>query len=138
MKRISIIIVSLVLALVAGLAGCHAISPLEDTAWVLESALPNVQITVFFNSAEKRFTGNAVCNTYSGSYKVEGSKLSFPEGVAITLLKCDEEAGKQEDEYIRAFSAAKSYQIEDGRLYLNCGQQVLIYVMETLEAAKSK
>lgn len=138
MRRVAII-VSLILALVAGLVGCHsAISPLEDTAWVLESALPNVQITVFFNSAEKRFTGNAVCNTYSGSYKVEGSKLSFPEGVAITLLKCDEEAGKQEDEYIRAFSAAKSYQIEDGRLYLNCGQQVLIYVMETLEAAKSK
>lgn len=137
MKKLNILWAVSLLTSLFGLFACDSSAPpFEDTTWVLEaygepgilkSALPNVEVTLFFNSAEKRFAGNAGCNTYSGSYEVKGSKLSFPQGVAITQLKCNEEVGKQEDEYIRAFSAAKSYQIEDGKLRLICDQKVIIY-----------
>ena len=112
------------------------VSPLEDTTWVLESygepesmktALPDVEVTLFFDSTEKRFTGIAGCNSYSGSYELNDNDLSIL-GVAWTQLKCSEEVGNQEAEYIPTFSAAKSYQIEDGKLTLKSGQQVIIYI----------
>jgi len=139
-KDVRVLLAVSLLASLFSLVACESgVSPLEDTTWVLESygepgslktALPNVEVTVFFDSAEKQFTGNTGCNTYFGSYELKGSKLSFPEGVAITQLWCGEEIGRQEGEYVGLFSMADSYQIDNGKLRLNCDHQVIYYRSE--------
>ncbi len=136
-KKVSNLLAALMLVLPFGLTACSPDNPLlEDITWVLESygepeslktALAGVEVTLFFNSIEKKFTGNAGCNTYSGSYELDGNKLSFPGGVAWTQLKCSEEVGNQEAEYIPMFSGVKSYQVEGNNLTLKNNQKLLVY-----------
>jgi heat shock protein HslJ len=140
-KRTVLLLAVLLLASITFVVGCDS-SPtskdvaFEDTDWVMESygelgnletALSDVEVTLFFDSTKKQFIGNAGCNTYSGSYKVKGSKLSFPSGVTITLLKCIEEVGQQEDEYVGMFGSADSLEIVDGKLHLICDGKLIIY-----------
>jgi len=115
-----------------------ATPPFEDIAWVMESygelgslksALPEVEVTLFFDSLTKKYSGNTGCNDYFGPYKVGGRRLSLPEGVAHTQLRC-EQIMQQEEEYIGLFSMVDSYQIENGKLRLNCDHQVIYYISE--------
>lgn len=141
MRGINFLLAVSILTSLFGLFACDSSAPpFEDITWIMESygepeslktALPDVEVTLFFNSTNKEFSGSTDCNTYFGSYKVEGSKLSLPQGVAHTQLKCrSEEIGRQEEEYIGLFSMADSYQIDNGKLRLNCDHQVIYYRSE--------
>ena len=141
MKCLKFLLIVILLTSPFGLFACDSTAPpFEDITWVMESygesgslktALPDVEVTLFSNSTNKKFNGSTDCNTYFGSYTVEGSKLSLPQGVAHTELACrSEEIGRQEEEYIGLFSMVDSYQIEDGKLRLNCDHQVIYYKSE--------
>ena len=141
MRSLKFLLIVFLLTSPFGLSACDSSAPpFEDIDWVMESygepeslkaALPDVEVMLFFNSTNKEFSGSTDCNTYFGSYKVEGSKLSLPQGVAHTQLKCrSEEIGRQEEEYIGLFSMADSYQIDNGKLRLNCDHQVIYYRSE--------
>ncbi len=141
MRSLKFLLLIFLLTSPFGLFACDSTAPpFEDITWVMESygepgslktALSDVEVTLFFNSTYKEFSGSTDWNTYSGSYKVEGSKLSLPQGVAYTQLKCrSEEIGRQEEEYLGLFSMADSYQIDNGKLRLNCDHQVIYYTSE--------
>ncbi len=141
MRGINFLLAVSILTSLFGLFACDSSAPpFEDITWIMESygepeslktALPDVEVTVFFDSTKGQFTGNTGCNTYFGSYELKGSKLSLPQGVAHTQLKCrSEEIGRQEEEYIGLFSMADSYQIDNGKLRLNCDNQVIYYRSE--------
>jgi heat shock protein HslJ len=141
MRGINFLLAVSILTSLFGLFACDSSAPpFEDITWIMESygepeslktALPDVEVTVFFDSTRGQFTGSTDCNTYFGKYKVEGRKLSLPQGVAHTQLKCrSEEIGRQEEEYIGLFSMADSYQIDNGKLRLNCDHQVIYYRSE--------
>jgi heat shock protein HslJ len=144
----AIILSAVLLTILAVMTGCDSTTSfedisLEDTEWVMESygevgsledALPGVEVSLLFNSESKEFIGKTGCsavpdfyNTYSGIYEVEGDKLSFPEGVWITQLKGEEEAGRQEEEYIGLFGCADSFEIVDGKLHIICDGDMIVY-----------
>ena len=111
---------------------------LEDTNWSLQSygepgnlkdILTDTEITAEFVSSEGTVKGSAGCNSYFGSYQVEGSKLSIPGPIGATEMYCMEPEGimEQEQQYLTALGAAESYKIENGRLQINCGNQILIF-----------
>lgn len=109
---------------------------LEDKVWVLESygepenlkaVLPDMEITATFNSAERKVTGSAGCNSYFGGYEVTGKDLSIPGPIVATEMWCGEQIGEQELEYLTALRAAENYKIADGKLTITCGNQVLIF-----------
>jgi heat shock protein HslJ len=109
---------------------------LEDKRWVLESygepvnlqaLLPNTEISATFKSDESEVTGSAGCNTYFGSYKLQGNNLSIPGSIAVTEMYCGEEIDQQEREYLTTLQSAESYKVEDGELTINCGDKVLIF-----------
>ena len=137
MKKSVLLLALLLLVPVLGLVACGSgASPIEDTTWVLESygepgmtklPLPNIQITVYFDSATKGFTGDAGCNTYSGSYEVNGDSISFTGSIAITEMWCGEDVAQQETEYMQIFGDADSFEIKNGNLYLNCSQKLIVY-----------
>jgi len=110
---------------------------LEDTVWVLQSygesgnpkdIITDTEITAEFVSSEGTVKGSAGCNSYFGSYEVEGSQLSIPGPIGATEMYCEEPEGvmDQEQEYLAALQLAESYEINADELRINCGSQVLI------------
>ena len=115
-----------------------SVAGLEDMTWVLtsygeqnfeRSLLPNTEITVEFNSGEKTVKGSAGCNSYFGSYEVEGNKPSIPGPIAVTEMACMEPEGvmDQEQEYLTILQNAETYEIEGKKLQVNSGNKVLNY-----------
>ncbi len=112
-------------------------APLEDTAWILESygepgnlqtVLEGTEITATFDSAEKRINGSAGCNSYSGDYQVSDNTLTFLN-ISYTEKFCMEPEGimEQETQYLKTLNNAESYQVKDGTLQVNSGNEILIY-----------
>ena len=111
---------------------------LEDTKWVLQSygepgnlkdVLTDTEITAEFVSSEGTVKGSAGCNSYFGSYEIDGSKLSIPGPIGATEMYCAAPEGvmEQEQDYLAVLQLAESYEIDDDELRIHCGSQVLIF-----------
>jgi heat shock protein HslJ len=109
---------------------------LEDKIWVLKSygeaenlksVLEDTEVTVTFNSGKGQVTGSAGCNSYFGSYETEDANLSISGPIGATEMSCGEQKDTQEREYLGILQATESYEIEGGKLTINCGNQVLIF-----------
>ena len=109
---------------------------LENTTWKLQSygqpgnlksALPDTEVTALFDSAKGRVAGSAGVNTYGGGYELKDNKLAIPGPLASTRMAGPQPLMDQETEFLKLFQVAESYQIKDGQLQVNCGQQVLIF-----------
>lgn len=118
---------------------------LENTEWtlisygppgaetpVIESSGPSLQF-----EAENRAGGYAGCNTYGGSYRVDGDSLSFSD-IFRTLMACQDQAiMQQEDRYLEALQTTGEFDIDGDRLTIvyGDGQGVLNFVRPTAVAA---
>ena len=111
---------------------------LEDTKWVLQSygepgnlddVIADTEITAEFVSSEGTVKGSAGCNSYFGSYEVDGSQLSIPGPIGATEMYCAEPEGvmDQEQQYLITLQLAESYGIDGDELRINCGTQVLVF-----------
>ncbi len=110
---------------------------LEDITWILESygepeslqtVLEGTEITALFDSAEGQVSGSAGANHYSGAYQISKNKLSIQEITHTEMYRLDPEGiMEQEDYYLKTLQAAESYKIEDGKLQITSGNQVLIF-----------
>jgi heat shock protein HslJ len=71
-------------------------------------------------------SGNAGCNTYSGTYKVDGDQITIGP-LASTMMACDQPAGvmEQETQYLSALQSAATYQIEGKLLQLRTKEDAL-------------
>jgi len=99
---------------------------LEGTLWTLVSygdpsdpqpVLEDSEITAEFDSAEGRIHGSAGCNSYFGSYEVDGDAITF--GLpGSTLMACAEPEGVMEQEvaYLAALGSAAIYHIQGDQL----------------------
>jgi heat shock protein HslJ len=115
---------------------------LENTTWQLQSygetgnlrtVLNGTEITVTFDSVKGQVRGSAGANTYSGTYEVSDNKLSIRELTWTEMYRLDPPGVmEQESEYLKLFGDAESFQVKDGKLQINAGNQVLIYIEKTL------
>jgi len=125
------LVVSLVLLLTAllALSSCanmpQASDPLDGTTWVLvayrkTSPLEGTTITAEFAEGEVRGSGG--CNSYFGSYTIEGQQLTI-DGLGWTEMACLNPDGvmEQEQEIMRYISTSEAFEIEDGRLSIQVG-----------------
>ncbi len=112
---------------------------LENTTWVLQSygqpgnlksVLKDTEVSVLFDSAKGQVAGSAGVNSYFGGYEVKGSKLSIPGPVGSTKMAGPQPVMDQETEFLKLLQAADSYQIKDGQLQIDCGQQILIFKLK--------
>ena len=63
-------------------------------------------------------SGNATCNTYSGSYKIDGDKITIGP-LASTMMACaSEELNAQEAAFLAALQSATTYGVEGKTLEL--------------------
>jgi heat shock protein HslJ len=70
-------------------------------------------------------SGSAGCNSYFGSYSLDGEKITFSQ-IGSTMMYC-EEAMEQETAFLNALQAAAGYRVDDGKLELvDSGGKTLI------------
>ncbi|MFC1464841.1 MAG: META domain-containing protein [Candidatus Brachytrichaceae bacterium NZ_4S206] len=83
------------------------------------SVITGTELTVVFD-AEGRISGNAGCNAFTGSYKVEDDGKITIGPLAATRKLCNTPEGvmEQETQFLAALETAATYRIEGDRLQL--------------------
>ena len=95
------------------------------------AVVAGTQVTAAFDN-EKRISGSAGCNRYTGGATVTGEQLAVG-ALASTRMFCGAEGVMpQEDAYFAALGKAKTYRIVDGELRLGpvAGVVTLVYRAE--------
>ena len=141
--KIKLIILLVIIAVLIASGACS--SPqgtisLENKTWKLElygleasltEVLSGTEITVTFEDGKDQVRGSSGANTYSGSYRLNGNKLSILELAWTEMYRMDPPGVmEQEAEYLKLFKAAERFVIEDSKLKIISGDQVLIYYEE--------
>ena len=105
----------------------------SDGAGGLASPLPGTQITMLF-ADDGTVSGDSGCNSYSGTYQLNGSSLTF--GPLITTLRaCADPVNVQERLFFTAVGSAAAYQIVGDRMTISdaAGATLLVMVRPTVE-----
>jgi len=95
-------------------------NPLANTNWTLSSMnatevpVPGTALTVFF-SADGQVEGQAGCNSYSGTYKVDGSALSIKR-LTSGRVACGEAIDQQEQNYLGILQSAAAFEMSGSQL----------------------
>jgi len=112
------------LAVLSGVlfAACTARDPLAGTAWQLSAfgntpPLEGTTLTATFKDGQ--LGGSSGCNSYGGTYKAKGDKLTFG-ALAMTEMACLDPQGVMEQEtmYLEWLGAAERYEIKGGQLLI--------------------
>ncbi len=97
---------------------------LEGTRWVL-ATLGGAPITLAdhqqapdltLDKGDKRAAGNGGCNRFTGSYELDGERLTF--GVLATTMRMCPSGMELEQGYLAALGKVAGWKIEGGRLLL--------------------
>ena len=109
--------------------GAAESAPFEGNAWSLKfisdgedlnPVLMGVEVTALFEGGQ--VTGSAGCNTYSGSYELDGQSLTIGP-LDLTQNTCEDPEGvmDQEDVYVTALGAVAGYDVIGGVMVLTDG-----------------
>ena len=113
---------SLLMAAMPGLAlaqdeatDASDLSP-EGVDWLLSTiagdAVPvGVEVTLLLSGGE--IVGSAGCNSYFGSYEIDGSDISFPEPFGVTQKICEDDVQAVEDAYLPLLQGSASWSIDE-------------------------
>ena len=115
---------------------------LTTTEWILTSLegqllIAEAPITAAFTD-ELQVAGVAGCNTYSGSYEVDGDMITFGL-MATTLMACPQPVMEQEASYLAVLDRTQTFAAGDGTLtlYGTGGQELAVFVAESQDLAET-
>jgi heat shock protein HslJ len=91
------------------------ITSLENTSWQLmtlgdSQPLAEKSITLEFGD-NNHLSGSSGCNRYMGSFSTKGNQFSVKSPLGSTMMACPDDLMKQEQQFLQALSAGKSYKI---------------------------
>jgi heat shock protein HslJ len=121
------------------LAGCGALTSLAGTSWKLatlngQPALTNVSVTMSFG-ARGTVAGSDGCNLYSGTYTVNGSKLTIKLGPSTMMACPDAAVTKQATAFTTALGNTASFSVSGDKLTLKDVSGKELATFNTLEPA---
>jgi putative lipoprotein len=123
MTRTTWLLVATLALLLTACGGSSGTQDIKGTAWTVstiggQKTVPGAQPTVTFGS-DGTISGSTGCNTYSGTYTVDGDKLAVSQ-LAMTRMACaDPAVNAQEAAVTTALTGATSWSIgSDGNLTL--------------------
>ena len=95
------------------------INPLVDTSWILttlngQPVVSDTQVTINFTTDQ--VNGTDGCNTYRGSYVVNGNKISFNKDMVSTMMACGEAIMQQATAYNTALIQTETFKIDGKQL----------------------
>ena len=138
MKKAVVGAACLIFVLMPFACGGHG-DEFSETSWSLillgpagfpEPALFGVRVTAKFSEHGNEISGSGGCNSYSGSYKMDGASFST-EALSWTERGCPEpaEVMEQEARFLRLLARAETFAISGLRLTITgAGDQVLVFV----------
>jgi len=96
-------------------------TPLNDTGWLLETlngqpVMADTQVTL--NLGAGALNGADGCNQYSGTYTVDGHKITVNKDIVATMMACAEPVMQQASAYIAALTQATTYKVSGRQLTL--------------------
>jgi heat shock protein HslJ len=107
---------------------------LNSTSWSLSTidetpALQGILVTIAF--ADGQVSGSSGCNSYGGSYKVNGEKITI-RSLVSTLMACqDMDIMEQEQTYMQYLQNAQTYQIDSDQLQIaTIDGKVLVFTLQ--------
>jgi heat shock protein HslJ len=136
---------SLFLMAIASLAALYLLSacgtssnlpggdPLNGTAWSLASidgSAPLTGTTQTAAFAAGKISGSGGCNSYGGSYSLDGSSIQIKDLVS-TLIACTDPQGAmdQESAFLSGLGSAQSYELSTDKLQiLTSDGKTLVFV----------
>ena len=110
-----------------GGSGAAGNDPLDGTSWELwayrkTKPIPGSIITATFEDG--KVSGSGGCNTYFGSYQVDGENITISE-LAITEMACMEPEGvmDQESLIMEYLGDAQRFELQENRLMIFRGDR---------------
>lgn len=100
---------------------------LANSSWTLQTLGPSgastpvigeTPLTLNFES-EGLVSGNGGCNSFAGSYEVQGSQLVFTDIVSTLVACADESLTAQEQQYVGALQTAGEFELTGDQLTIN-------------------
>ena len=90
------------------------------------SLVSGTTVTLKFGN-DGRISGSGGCNTFGGSYQVQGDTVHFSQLFNTRRACVDSNANRQESEYLRALEVASRFRLRTQRLsiYYDRGRSVL-------------
>ena len=96
-----------------------AATPLLDTEWQLSDAIGDRPPHVRFLSEGNRVEGSGGCNTFSGTYELNGSQLRITGPLMMTMRACAQrDLSTQESRFISTLTEVTSYTLTGRSLTL--------------------
>ena len=100
---------------------------LEGNLWSADSLLdidgntvsvfPGSKITAEFRNGQ--LSGNSGCNSYSGTYEIDGQNIQINQNMAVTMMACfPQEIAEQERAYLTALANAATYAVTESQMQL--------------------
>jgi heat shock protein HslJ len=124
MKTRAALLITSAILIIYVLTACGGINPrdtLNGTAWTLTAidntpTLKGTKLTIAF--AGGKLSGSSGCNSYSGSYEINGEKISTGP-IAMTLMACmDTGVMDQEQSFLEYLGNLKTFIRNEGQLQL--------------------
>lgn len=143
-RLLSTTIATAVLVSLPGLALAQDEPPdLEGTDWSLvtyydetagEFETVPLEVSPTLRLEDGIATGFGGCNSFNGSYGLDGSALSLSDELSVTLAFCEGPAQEVEDAYLASLGEVGSWSIEAQRLelYDNLGDLVLAFEVPSI------
>jgi len=75
-------------------------------------------------------SGSGGCNTFSGTYALDGTTLMFGDEISTTLMLCEEQVQVVEDAYLTALPEVAGWAVTNGVLRLSDGVGATILTFE--------
>ena len=115
-------------------------SSLTGSEWILtalegQPLIAEAPITAAFTE-ELQVGGTSGCNTYSGSYEVDGDTISFGL-MATTRVACPQPIMQQETSYLTVLERTQTYAVTDDllTLYGPGGVELAVFAVESQDLA---
>ena len=109
---------------------------LDGTSWKLvflgkDQAIDAVSITASF--IEDQISGSAGCNSYFGTYQIQGNQINFGQ-MGSTMMFCADPEGvmDQEQDFLASLSGTHNFKVEDGQLKIFLSDdEALIFIPQS-------
>ena len=115
-------ILAYILVMLTGCSVLPAADTLDGTSWELYAyrksrPIEGSTLTIIFEDGQ--IHGSSGCNSYGGSYRVDGDKLAVSE-IFAALMACPEPEGlmEQETTFLQFLGNAQRFEMADGRLQI--------------------
>ena len=79
-----------------------------------------------FNGEAMRFSGDAGCNRFSGSFELNGMQIKFGPAMSTKRACLDREIQQVESDFLKALEEVSEYQIQVDVLRLNAGGRTVL------------